>query len=108
MKPCNSVGLPPAARVNRFEYATEEIPTHDQVCAIRTKKRLLISGADQFNIKPAKGIQFLQDNGVLSDPVDPQKIVSICFILTDNSVMIILIWAILEPNKIIYIISETS
>ena len=37
----------------------------EHLLAIKEKKRLLATGTDQFNVKPEKGIQFLQDNGIL-------------------------------------------
>ena len=38
--------------------------------------QLLASGTEHFNVKPAKGIQFLQDNGLLSSPLDPKEVVN--------------------------------
>ncbi|XP_018008715.1 Golgi-specific brefeldin A-resistance guanine nucleotide exchange factor 1-like isoform X2 [Hyalella azteca] len=37
----------------------------EHLLALKEKKRLLATGTDQFNVKPEKGIQFLQDNGIL-------------------------------------------
>lgn len=36
--------------------------------------QLLQAGAEQFNIKPSKGIAFLQENGLLSTPLDPVEV----------------------------------
>ena len=69
----NPVLPPPAARKSRFEMSAQ-VPTHEQLMAIKHKKKLLISGADHFNVKPASGIQFLQENGLLSDPLDPKEV----------------------------------
>ncbi|MEQ2200695.1 hypothetical protein XENOCAPTIV_001781 [Xenoophorus captivus] len=36
--------------------------------------KLLITGTEQFNQKPKKGIQFLQEKGLLSDPLDTKQV----------------------------------
>lgn len=36
--------------------------------------QLLITGTEQFNQKPKKGIQFLQEKGLLSDPMDYNQV----------------------------------
>lgn len=36
--------------------------------------QLLITGTEQFNQKPKKGIQFLQEKGLLSDPLDNNQV----------------------------------
>lgn len=36
--------------------------------------QLLITGTEQFNQKPKKGIQFLQEKGLLSEPMDPPQV----------------------------------
>ena len=76
-QPCNgSTRLPPLARNSRLE-GQAEVPSQEQLLAIRQKKKLLIAGAEQFNSKPAKGIQFLQENGLLSDPLDPTEVATL-------------------------------
>uniref|UniRef100_A0A182JR53 SEC7 domain-containing protein n=1 Tax=Anopheles christyi TaxID=43041 RepID=A0A182JR53_9DIPT len=48
--------------------------THEQLAAIKRKKRLLTQGTDLFNQRPEKGIQFLQENGLLNTVLDPQEV----------------------------------
>lgn len=36
--------------------------------------QLLITGTEQFNQKPKKGIQFLQEKSLLSDPLDNNQV----------------------------------
>lgn len=36
--------------------------------------QLLITGTEQFNQKPKKGIQFLQEKGLLSSPMDTSEV----------------------------------
>lgn len=43
--------------------------------AVKRKKKLLTSGTEQFNTKPKKGVQFLQEHCLLSTPLDPQEVV---------------------------------
>uniref|UniRef100_A0A8C4ES68 SEC7 domain-containing protein n=1 Tax=Dicentrarchus labrax TaxID=13489 RepID=A0A8C4ES68_DICLA len=50
------------------------LPDSQELMEIRTKKKLLITGTEQFNQKPKKGIQFLQENGLLSNPLDNNQV----------------------------------
>ncbi|KAF2354695.1 Sec7 domain [Trinorchestia longiramus] len=43
----------------------DEELSREHLLALKEKKKLLATGTDQFNVKPEKGIQFLQDNGIL-------------------------------------------
>ena len=36
------------------------VPTHENLMAIKHKKKLITTGTEQFNIKPTKGIEYLQ------------------------------------------------
>ncbi|KAJ9591988.1 hypothetical protein L9F63_001500, partial [Diploptera punctata] len=54
---------------------SENIPTHEQLMAIKRKKKLLATGSEHFNSKAKKGIQFLQEHHLLSTPLDPQEVV---------------------------------
>lgn len=48
--------------------------SHEELAAIKKKKRLLTQGTDLFNQRPEKGVQFLQENGILSATLDPLEI----------------------------------
>ncbi|XP_035461368.2 Golgi-specific brefeldin A-resistance guanine nucleotide exchange factor 1 isoform X3 [Scophthalmus maximus] len=50
------------------------LPDSQELMDIRTKKKLLITGTEQFNQKPKKGIQFLQEKGLLSSPMDNNQV----------------------------------
>ncbi|KAM9848105.1 Golgi-specific brefeldin A-resistance guanine nucleotide exchange factor 1 [Aulostomus maculatus] len=50
------------------------LPDSQELMEIRTKKKLLITGTEQFNQKPKKGIQFLQEKGLLSNPIDNNQV----------------------------------
>ena len=39
------------------------VPTHENLMAIKHKKKLLTNGTEQFNVKPSKGIEYLQVGG---------------------------------------------
>nr|XP_018903871.1 PREDICTED: Golgi-specific brefeldin A-resistance guanine nucleotide exchange factor 1 [Bemisia tabaci] len=54
---------------------SDSIPSHEQLMAVKRKKKLLASGTDHFNAKPKKGIEFLQEQGLLSSPLDPIEVV---------------------------------
>ncbi|XP_061601768.1 Golgi-specific brefeldin A-resistance guanine nucleotide exchange factor 1 isoform X2 [Cololabis saira] len=50
------------------------LPDSQELMEIRTKKKLLITGTELFNQKPKKGIQFLQEKGLLSEPLDNNQV----------------------------------
>ncbi|XP_076831313.1 Golgi-specific brefeldin A-resistance guanine nucleotide exchange factor 1 isoform X2 [Brachyhypopomus gauderio] len=50
------------------------LPDSQELINIKNKKKLLITGTEQFNQKPKKGIQFLQEKGLLSSPMDNNEV----------------------------------
>lgn len=73
----NQVWIPPAARQSRFDAVlleSEAVISHELLMANKKRKQLLIAGAELFNNRPSKGIQFLQENSILSNPLDPQQV----------------------------------
>ncbi|XP_078316966.1 Golgi-specific brefeldin A-resistance guanine nucleotide exchange factor 1-like isoform X2 [Crassostrea virginica] len=62
-------------RKNRMKVSTS-IPTVEDIATIKHKKKLYYTGTEQFNTKPSKGITFLQEQGLLSDPLDPGEVVT--------------------------------
>ncbi|XP_069577464.1 Golgi-specific brefeldin A-resistance guanine nucleotide exchange factor 1 isoform X2 [Brachyistius frenatus] len=50
------------------------LPDSQELMDIRTKKKLLITGTEQFNLKPKKGIQLLQEKGLLTNPMDNNQV----------------------------------
>ncbi|XP_032868449.1 Golgi-specific brefeldin A-resistance guanine nucleotide exchange factor 1 isoform X2 [Amblyraja radiata] len=50
------------------------LPTAQELLKIKSKKKLLITGTEQFNQKPKKGIQFLQEKGLLASPMDNREV----------------------------------
>ena len=40
--------------------------THEEVVALKQKKKLITTATEQFNSKPAKGISYLQEVGLVS------------------------------------------
>ncbi|KAM4704421.1 Golgi-specific brefeldin A-resistance guanine nucleotide exchange factor 1 [Rhinophrynus dorsalis] len=49
---------------------SSSLPTVQELNDIKNKKKLLITGTEQFNQKPKKGIQFLQEKNLLATPMD--------------------------------------
>ncbi|KAK9718628.1 Guanine nucleotide exchange factor in Golgi transport N-terminal [Popillia japonica] len=54
---------------------SDKIPTRDELLETKSIKKWLPMGTEHFNIKPKKGIQFLQEHGVLKPDLDPHEIV---------------------------------
>ena len=63
-----------AAEGASLSEAVSQKLTHEELAAIKRKKRLLTQGTDLFNQRPEKGIQFLQENGLLNPVLDPQEV----------------------------------
>jgi len=55
-------------------HSTQAVPTHESLMAIKHKKKLVTTGTDQFNVKPSKGIEYLQEARLLSKPTDPYEV----------------------------------
>ncbi|CAH1155460.1 unnamed protein product [Phaedon cochleariae] len=54
---------------------SENIPSKEQLAAVRSIKKWLPQGTEYFNQKPKKGLQFLQEHGVLKQELDIQEVV---------------------------------
>ncbi|XP_059677397.1 Golgi-specific brefeldin A-resistance guanine nucleotide exchange factor 1 isoform X1 [Gavia stellata] len=50
------------------------LPSPQELMEIKNKKKLLITGTEQFNQKPKKGIQFLQEKNLLATPIDNNEV----------------------------------
>ncbi|NXW39810.1 GBF1 factor, partial [Nyctiprogne leucopyga] len=50
------------------------LPSSQELMQIKNKKKLLITGTEQFNQKPKKGIQFLQEKNLLTTPIDNSEV----------------------------------
>jgi brefeldin A-resistance guanine nucleotide exchange factor 1 len=55
---------------DRLEHGDEPWPawapvTADELAAAKTRKAILVQGEIQFNIKPKKGLEFLEENGII-------------------------------------------
>ncbi|XP_076459823.1 Golgi-specific brefeldin A-resistance guanine nucleotide exchange factor 1-like isoform X2 [Babylonia areolata] len=68
--------LGPQIKPNRMAKFTAKIPSREELAEFKQKKRAYIQGTEYFNQKPAKGITFLQEQGLLSTPLDPGQVVS--------------------------------
>ncbi|XP_048060363.1 Golgi-specific brefeldin A-resistance guanine nucleotide exchange factor 1 isoform X3 [Megalobrama amblycephala] len=53
---------------------TSCLPDSQELLEIKSKKKLLITGTEQFNQKPKKGIQILEEKGLLSSPMDNNEV----------------------------------
>lgn len=50
-----------------------QLPTAATLTELRQRKKILQAGTEQFNNKPKKGIDFLQEHGLLSSPINPEE-----------------------------------
>ncbi|XP_069096639.1 Golgi-specific brefeldin A-resistance guanine nucleotide exchange factor 1 isoform X1 [Pleurodeles waltl] len=50
------------------------LPTTQELCNIKNKKKLIITGTEQFNQKPKKGVQFLQEKNLLTTPMNNTEV----------------------------------
>lgn len=65
----------PQIRPNRMPITSTCIPSHEDLIAQKQKKRLLATGTELFNQQPSKGVQFLQDHGLLRIPLCADELV---------------------------------
>lgn len=56
-------------------HVSQNIPTHEQLMAVKRKKKLLATGTEHFNSKAKKGIQYLQEHHLLATPLDTSEVV---------------------------------
>jgi len=56
------------------EEETFKIPTHEEVMALKHRKKLIATATEQFNTKPAKGISYMQEVGLIKTPVQPPEV----------------------------------
>ncbi len=52
-----------------------EIMTHEELMALKYKKKLITTATEQFNAKPAKGIAYLQEVGLIGTPLNETELV---------------------------------
>jgi brefeldin A-resistance guanine nucleotide exchange factor 1 len=50
------------------------IPLISEVIAQKKQKRLITEGTELFNKEPMKGLEYLCDNGILKNPLDPAEV----------------------------------
>ncbi|XP_022900368.2 Golgi-specific brefeldin A-resistance guanine nucleotide exchange factor 1 [Onthophagus taurus] len=60
---------------NSRQKLSEKVPTRQELLSIKNIKKWLPTGTEYFNLKPKKGIQFLQEHGVLKPELDSEEIV---------------------------------
>ncbi|XP_050664644.1 Golgi-specific brefeldin A-resistance guanine nucleotide exchange factor 1 isoform X2 [Leptidea sinapis] len=51
-----------------------ELPTEAELDNIKNMKKWVTQGTELFNQKPERGIEFLQEHGVLATPLDPHQV----------------------------------
>ncbi|XP_055856170.1 Golgi-specific brefeldin A-resistance guanine nucleotide exchange factor 1 [Episyrphus balteatus] len=69
--------------ISKFINNSTRIRTHsrsqqiskEQLADVKNKKRVLTQGTELFNQRPEKGIQYLQENGILNTVLDPKEVV---------------------------------
>ncbi|KAJ3644551.1 hypothetical protein Zmor_022276 [Zophobas morio] len=64
------------------QKVSEHVPSKEELMARKSIKKWLPTGTEHYNHKPKKGIQFLQEHGVLKPELDPHEI---ALFLKENS-----------------------
>ncbi|KAG6462868.1 hypothetical protein O3G_MSEX013512 [Manduca sexta] len=60
-------------RAGRHKPSTD-LPTEAELDNIKNMKKWVTQGTELFNQKPERGIEFLQEHGVLATPLDPHEV----------------------------------
>ncbi|CAG5122355.1 unnamed protein product, partial [Candidula unifasciata] len=66
----------PVIKPNRMVKFSNKIPTREELAELKQKKKIYQIGTEQFNVKPSKGLQYLQEQGLLSKPLNPAEVVT--------------------------------
>lgn len=61
--------------ISSRQKVSEKVPLREDLAAVKNIKKWLPQGTEYFNHKPKKGIQFLQEHGVLKPELDSEEIV---------------------------------
>lgn len=69
-----SAGANLTSRGHPKQPPADGILTPEQIADIKNKKRILSQGTELFNNRAEKGIQYLQENGMLSPVLDPRQV----------------------------------
>ncbi|KPJ02511.1 Golgi-specific brefeldin A-resistance guanine nucleotide exchange factor 1 [Papilio xuthus] len=62
-----------SARTARHK-PTGKLPTEAELDNIKNMKKWVTQGTELFNQKPERGVEFLQEHGVLATPLDPHQV----------------------------------
>ncbi|XP_013166461.1 PREDICTED: Golgi-specific brefeldin A-resistance guanine nucleotide exchange factor 1 isoform X2 [Papilio xuthus] len=62
-----------SARTARHK-PTGKLPTEPELDNIKNMKKWVTQGTELFNQKPERGVEFLQEHGVLATPLDPHQV----------------------------------
>ncbi|XP_063386835.1 Golgi-specific brefeldin A-resistance guanine nucleotide exchange factor 1 [Cydia fagiglandana] len=60
-------------RTGRHKIVSE-VPSEAELDNIRNMKKWVTQGTELFNQKPERGIEYLQEHGVLKTPLDPEEV----------------------------------
>lgn len=69
----NLIGVNRTERFSKNQLQRSDL-SHEQLMEIKSKKRILSQGTELFNKKAEKGIQYLQENGMLNTVLDPKQV----------------------------------
>ena len=64
----------PAAPKSASPPHDTHIPSHEEVMALKHKKKLITTATEQFNAKPSKGVAYMQECGLIKTPVDTAEV----------------------------------
>ncbi len=59
---------------NNNNNIMSDITSHEQLMALKYKKKLITTATEQFNTKPSKGVAYLQEMGLIKTPMDPVEV----------------------------------
>uniref|UniRef100_A0A1A9ZR77 SEC7 domain-containing protein n=1 Tax=Glossina pallidipes TaxID=7398 RepID=A0A1A9ZR77_GLOPL len=68
------INCAPRLRLPPTNNSTSQSITREYLAEIKRKKNTLRQGTELFNQKPQKGIQYLQDHGILKARLDPREV----------------------------------
>lgn len=72
-KSCDQSGDDKSLNSSLGLLLSSHLPAVETLAKLRQRKKILQAGTEQFNNKPKKGIEFLQEQGLLSSPLNHEE-----------------------------------
>jgi len=70
----NDATAPQETEPENLDETEYSVTSHEQLMALKHKKKIITTATEQFNGKPSKGIAYMQEMGLIPSPTDPVEV----------------------------------